>query len=130
MTRPPRILLVALAVAVSPALAIAADADRLRYGRPLVLPEVSSEELVAVPIDAALLGVTDEGFADLRILDARGREVSRVIRRAAVVRRGTARRSFTVESPRLRPLPTGGMEIEFTVDPARHPLPEIGRAHV
>lgn len=124
-SRPLAIPAILLAVACAQA-ADAADADRLRYRRPIGVPALAAEELVAVPLDAPVLETSADGFPDVRVLDAEGREVSRVIRRATVVTKGAVRRTFTVEKPRLEPLPGGGLVIEFSIDPVRHPHPVDG----
>lgn len=104
----------------------AADTDHLRFRRPIDIPPRDAAELVAVPLDAAILDATSDGFPDLRILGADGKEVARVIRRAATATTRAVRRTFTIDMPRLEPLPGGGLAIEFTIDPARHPRPIDG----
>lgn len=118
-------LLVALLLAAGGSLR-AADTEHLRFLRPIGVPPRASEELVAVRIDSPVLAATADGYPDLRVLDARGREVSRLVRQASVVKMGAARTSFPVESPRVAPLPGGGLEIEFTIDPVKHPRPFHG----
>lgn len=119
-------LLAGMLGALSALPADAADADLLRFRRPVGIPALAAEELVAVPLDAPVLEATADGFPDVRVLDAQGKEVSRVIRRATVVTKGAVRRTFTIERPRLEPLPGGGLVIEFSIDPVRHPHPIDG----
>ncbi len=104
----------------------AADAEHLRFLRPIDIPARSAEELVSVGLDAAVQAAIGAGHADLRVLDAGGREVSRVVRQGTVVSFGAVRTSFAVDPPRLRPLPSGGLEIELTIDPEKHPHPIDG----
>lgn len=128
MTRP-RIraaLLAGMIVALSAPPGHASDAEHLRFLRPIGIPPRTADELVAVPLDARVFDATSDGFSDLRILDADGREVSRVIRRRTVVTKGAVRRTFTIDKPRLEPLPGGGLVIEFTIDPERYPHPIDG----
>lgn len=123
MTRhlyPFRLLVVALA-ALGLHHAHAAPVDQLRYRRQISVDASGGEELVAVRLDADVAAATETGFPDLRVIDGAGQEVSRMVRRAAVVKMRTVRRSFPVEQPRLKPLPGGGLEIELTIDAEKHP---------
>jgi hypothetical protein len=116
-----RFLVVALAlVGLHPA--HAASVDQLRYRRPISVAASGAEELVAVRLDADVAAATETGFPDLRVIDGAGQEVSRILRRASVVKMRSVRRSFPVQQPRLKPLPGGGLEIELTIDPAIHPV--------
>jgi len=120
--RSPRFcLLVAILAAVSLHQAQAAPVDQLRYRRPIAIEALGGEELVAVRVDAEVAAATEGGFPDLRVIDGAGHEVSRILRRAAVVKMRGVRRSFPVERPKLKPLPGGGLEIELTIDPEKHP---------
>lgn len=130
MPSPPRriprpvALSVALAILAGPARAGAADADLLRFRRPIALEARAGEELVAVPLDAGVYAATADGFADLRVLDADDREVSRVVRAAAVTRRRTVRDTIRAGALSARPLADGTLEVDFTVvpDPAPPPI--------
>ncbi len=120
--RPPRsrFFVVALAaLGLHPA--HAAPVDQLRYRRPISVEASVGEELVAVRLDADVAAATEPGFPDLRVIDGAGQEVSRIIRRAAVVKMRSVRRSFPVQQPRLKPLSGGGLEIEFTIDAEKDP---------
>ena len=119
-------MLVALVVAGVASAVQAADTEHLRYERPVDIAPRAAEELVAVRLDAEILAATADGYPDLRVLDGEGREVSRVLRKASVVRMGEKRTSFVVDAPRLEPLPGGGLEIDFTIDPEKHPHPIDG----
>jgi hypothetical protein len=67
-------LLVSLAAGIQPAAAAEVDRADFRYTRPLV-GEPSGEPVLVEP-DGALFEHSLPGFADLRIADARGREVA------------------------------------------------------
>ena len=99
----------------------AADTEHLQYRRSISVGPRATEELVAVRLDAAVAAVTADGFADVRVVDTSGREVSRILRRASVVKTRSVRKSFPVGAPRVKPLPGGGLEIEFTIDSERYP---------
>jgi hypothetical protein len=100
----------------------AAPVDQLRYRRPIAVEASAGEELVAVGLDAEVAAVTETGFPDLRVIDGAGQEVSRIVRRASVVMMRSVRRSFPVHQTRVKPLPGGGLEIELTIDPEKHPV--------
>jgi len=120
--RSPRFcLLVAILAAVGQQQAQAAPVDQLRYRRPIAIDAPGAEELVAVRVDAEVAAATESGFPDLRVIDGAGQEVSRILRRAAVVKTRAVKRSFPVEQPRLKPLPGGGLVIELTIDAEKHP---------
>jgi hypothetical protein len=124
MTRhlyPFRLLVVALA-ALGLHHAHAAPVDQLRYRRPIAVDASGGEELVAVGLDAEVAAATETGFPDLRVIDNAGQEVSRIVRRASVVKMRSERRSFPAQQPRLKPHPGGGLEIELTIDPEKHPV--------
>lgn len=110
-----------LTLIVTGAPARAADAEHLRFVRPIEIAARTADELVAVRLDAAIMAATAEGYPDLRILDVDGRETSRVIRRATAVTMRSVRTSFVVDRPRVRPLPGEGLEIVFTIDAEKHP---------
>ena len=112
--------LAALLVANGPLHSPAAPVDQLRYRRPIAVEASGPEDLVAVRLDSEVAAATESGFPDVRIIDGDGAEVSRILRRAAVVKMRGVRRSFPVEQPRLKPLAAGGLEIEFTIDPEKH----------
>jgi len=130
MPSPPRpiprpvALVVALVILAGPARAGAADAELLRFRRPIALEARAGEELVAVPLDAGVYAATADGFADLRVLDADDREVSRVVRAAAVTRSRTVRDTVRAGALSARPLADGTLEVDFTVaaDPAPPPI--------
>jgi len=115
-------LLVVILAAVGPCHAHAAPVDQLRYRRPIAVDASGGEELVAVGLDAEVAAATETGFPDLRVIDGAGQEVSRIVRRASVVKMRSVRRSFPVHQTRLKPLPGGGLEIELTIDPEKHPV--------
>jgi hypothetical protein len=112
--------LAAVLVAIGPLQAPAAPVDQLRFRRPIAVEASGLEDLVAVRLDAEVAAATESGFPDVRVIDGDGAEVSRILRRAAVVKMRDVRRSLPVEQPRLKPLPAGGLEIEFTIDPEKH----------
>lgn len=119
-------LVVVASISVAMTHAAASPVERFRFRRSIDAAGAAAEELVAVRLDAAVAAESTDGFPDVRVVDGDGREVSRILRRASTVKMRTVRRSFPVERRRLKPLPGGGLEIEFTVDPEKYPLPIDG----
>lgn len=115
-----RFLIVAL-VSLGLHHAHAAPVDQLRFRRPIGVAASAGEELVAVRLDGPVAAESATGFADVRVVDDEGQEVSRILRRASVVKLRSVKRSFPVQQPQLKPLPGGGLEIEFTIDAKDHP---------
>ncbi len=81
-----------------------------------IVGEAASTQVVAVPLDDAVFAVAQDALADVRVLDAGGREVPRVIQPA---------RDFTFErrdTPRMarleqvEPLPDGGLAVVCKLD--------------
>ncbi len=111
---------------VAPEATVLAAAPDLRFAKPVELPELDGEELVAVPLDSDVYAATDDQFPDVRLLDASGDEAAYIIRPATTKRTRTASRTFRVDKPAVRPLDDGGLEISFEIDVTKHPQPLEG----
>lgn len=116
----------ALAIVVATASVGWAAAPALRFSKPLSLPAVDREELIAVPLDRDLYAATAAQFPDVRLLDAAGAEVAYVLRKSVTTRTHTERRRFSIDDPTVRPLDDGGLEITFEIDREKHPEPVRG----
>jgi hypothetical protein len=97
-----------------------------RFAKPLEMPALENEELVAAPLDSDVYAATGEQFSDLRLLDAAGHEVAYVLRKAATKRSRVEQRRFPVEKPTVHPRDDGGLEITFEIDLKKHPKPPQG----
>jgi len=53
----------------------AAQPEPLQYYQEMARPESSAEEILAVTLDSDIYAVTQNGFADLRVVDSQGAEV-------------------------------------------------------
>lgn len=100
-------------------------AAELRFVRSLALPKMEDGQvaLVAVTLPDDVFAAARHDFADVRILDARGREVPRIIRRTASQRDITVRQYQTLypgAAVELTPHPEGELEVVVTV-PENHP---------
>jgi hypothetical protein len=97
-------------------LAVAAGPS-LKYFKPLALPVLDKEELVAVPLDSDVYEVTRAGLPDLRLLDAANTEVTFIVRKAVSKRDETIRETWTARrKPSAKPLDTGGLEITLELE--------------
>jgi hypothetical protein len=120
------IRLIALLIACG--LAATTHAADQRYAKPITLPEITGEELVAVPLDSDIYAASSPDFPDLRVVTADDKEVAYVIRRAQAKRTRTERQAWNVTDLQLNRLEDGGLEITFRSDLERHPQPPQGIA--
>jgi hypothetical protein len=120
------IRLIALLIACGFA-TISQAADQ-RYAKPITLPEITGEELVAVPLDSDIYAASGPDFPDLRIVTADKKEVAYVVRRVQAKRSRTERQAWNATDLQLKPLDDGGLNITFRSDLERHPQPPQGIA--
>jgi hypothetical protein len=120
------IRLIALLIACG--LATTTHAADQRYAKPITLPEITGEELVAVPLDSDIYTASGPDFPDLRIVTADDKEVAYVVRRAQAKRSRTERQAWNATDLTLKRLDDGGLEITFRSDLERHPQPPQGIA--
>ncbi|MCA9261636.1 MAG: DUF3999 family protein [Planctomycetales bacterium] len=92
-----------------------------RIARPIELPPRTEESLAVVTLDIAAFAETQSGFADLRVLDEAGREVSLIVRKAESTRSEPRRTYLRVDEFRGRPLDDGSLEIVVALDARRFP---------
>ena len=81
-----------------------------------IIGEAESPQVVSVPLDDAVFALAQDALADVRVLDAGGREVPRVIqptRDFAFERRDTVR---TARLEQVEPLPDGGLAVVCKLD--------------
>jgi hypothetical protein len=109
-------------------LAVSVHAAEERYAKPITLPEIAGEELVAVPLDSDIYAASSPDFPDLRVVTADDKEVAYVMRRAQAKRTHTERQAWNVTDLHLNRLDDGGLEIAFRSDLERHPQPPQGIA--
>lgn len=102
--------------------AAAARAD-LKFAKPLTLPALDKEELIAAPLDSDVYAATRDGLPDVRILDAHDVEVPFVLRKAMSQKEETVRATWTAHrAPSAKPLPNDGLEITLELD-REEPMP-------
>ncbi len=108
--------IMAACLTVSAAFAVA-DPPSLKYVKPLSLPTLDKEELVAVPLDSDVYDVTRAGLPDLRLLDAANKEVAFIVRKAVSKRDETIQDTWTARrQPSAKPLDNGGLEITLELE--------------
>lgn len=118
-------VIVALAVIAAASTASHCGAGDYRFARSLILPEIAEGgiALVSVTLPDDVFAATEDDFADLRILDAEGREIPRIVRKAVSTKAVTVRRYATLypgASVNLIPHSDGELEVVLKV-PDNHP---------
>ena len=126
MSRIARIAAACLLALAGPVAAAGETHEAVRREKPLVLPAVDADAVAAFRLDADVYSAAAADLADLRIIDAAGKEVPRVIRTVTTEQRRGVRRTARAEKPEVRPLADGGLEIVVTIDPKRHPVAPAG----
>ena len=95
-----------------------------QFSREIKAPPLKQEELLAVTLDADVFAATQEGLADVRLLDAEGRVVPYFLRRVQTTRARAVRNTWPARQPTARPLDDGGLEITLQIDEDdKHPHP-------
>lgn len=82
------------------------------YMKDLEVQTLDQEELVAAELDSDVFAATQNGLADVRIIDGNQRNVSFLIRKATDTRSETVRNYWDAPAPDARPLDSGGLQIE------------------
>lgn len=105
-----------LLVVVATANVVGADESFLF--RKEVAPATKAEEsLLSVALDSEVYAATQDGLADLRLLNADGTIVPFLVRKSQDVKSQSVHRStWTASKPTLRPLDDGGLEITVSLD--------------
>ncbi len=120
-----RSIRVAMAVLVSSWCgALLAEEPVLQLRKPVLLPELAEETLVAVPLDSEVYAATQEDLDDLRVRDREGRTVPFLLRRVPVTGSRVEQTVWTPQQRTVRPLEDGGLEITVELeDEEDRPLP-------
>ncbi len=107
---------IAIVVSILLLPAAAAEQPQLRYSKPLVLPTLEQEELVAVPLDSDIYEATQDSLSDLRILTDDDVEVSNLLRKVVTTRSTTFHNYWAAKKPAVEPLPNGGLQITLQLE--------------
>ena len=89
----------------------AATADSFRYLRTVDRTDSMAEEILSLPLDSDVYAVAQAGLADVRIIDAEGREVPYQLEKAAESRTTTVREPCPSRIVSLRELDDQRLEI-------------------
>ncbi len=87
-----------------------AEEAMYRYSKPLELPQLAEEELLAAPLDSDVYAATRDGLPDLRIRAAKG-DAAYLLRKATETKSETTRSYWSGREPAVRPLDDGNLEI-------------------
>jgi hypothetical protein len=113
-------------IPMAPARGASVDARRWRYARPLVLT-TPAEDIVSLLLGAGDVAVLRDDFADLRIVDAQGRQVPFVLERGVATERVGL--DVAREAPRAardaRPVSRYRIRTATPVDGRALPLPAV-----
>lgn len=88
------------------------DNPVFRFTKAIQLPESSQDELYSVAIDSEMYAETQDGFPDVRIQDAAGRNIPIVIRNLTESRPVSVRKTWTPDNVSLQP---GDSSLEIQV---------------
>lgn len=93
----------------------AADGElRFQSARKIELPAITREELVAVPLDAAVYAATNEALSDLQILDKEGRVVPYLLRTQVQTKLTKTLRTTRAQDVTLKLPEDGTLELRFS----------------
>jgi Protein of unknown function (DUF3999) len=107
----PTIALVGICAVVS------ANEPAFRYTKPLDLPTLKQEELLAATFDSDVYAITRDGLPDVRIIADHSTATSYLLRKATVTKTETARDYWAARTRSVRPLDDGGLEIILHLEP-------------
>jgi hypothetical protein len=88
----------------------------LTLSKPVEMPVLSEEALIAIPLDADVYAATQDDLDDVRILDAEGQPVPYLLRKLQSTRSRTERTTWSAPNVSVKPLQTGGIEITIRRD--------------
>ena len=101
-------------------------AEPKQFAKPITLPVMESEELIAVPLDSDVYALSPTNYPDLRIVGADNAAGAFLVRRGQANLSRKVRQTWDAEKLALKPLADGGLEISFQSDLKKHPQPPQG----
>lgn len=84
--------------------------------RPVLIPVIAREELVAVRLDRQVYARCANSFADLRVRDSDGTRISHAVRPLTITRQVDSETTWTPRLTQIKPLPDGGLQIDIDLD--------------
>lgn len=95
-----------------------------QFARDIKAPPLKQEELLAITLDTEVFAATQDGLADVRLVDAEGKAIPYFLRRVQTTRARAVRNTWPAREPTARPLDDGGLEISLRIDEDdKHPHP-------
>ena len=94
---------------------VSADEPALTLSKPVELPELSDESLIAIPLDADIYDATQDDLDDVRLLSSDGETVPFLLRKRQTTRDRVDRSNWPARDPSIRRLDGGGLQITITL---------------
>ncbi len=98
-----------------------ATQNRLQWSKPIALPELTSEELVAVTFDTDVYSATQPQYQDIRLRGGEGQEVEFIVRHARGKRTVVEKRSWPANNIKLKTVGNNALEITLEIDTEKYP---------
>jgi hypothetical protein len=93
-----------------------ATAQQPRFSKGIEAGNLKQEEILAALLDSDVYSGTQDGFADLRVLDDKGNEVPFLLQKATETQTMSVRQTAPAKDVSLRELKEGGLEIQVSKD--------------
>jgi len=93
-----------------------ADEPGFQFSKEVKAPPRKQEELLAIRLDSEVFASTQDGLADVRLLDGDGKAVPYLLRKLQTTRARATRTTWPARQLTARPLEDGGLEITVRLD--------------
>ena len=84
--------------------------------RPILIPVIAREELVAVRLDRQVYSRCANTFADLRVRDSEGARISHTVRPLTITHQVVSETAWTPRLTQIKPLPDGSLQIDIDLE--------------
>lgn len=103
-------------IACSTAQSAWAAEGAFQFAKQIEAPASTQDELLAVALDSDVFAATQDGLADVRLLDGAGKSVPYLLRRVRTTRPRRVRKTWPARHFSARPLDDGGLEITIELE--------------
>lgn len=110
------LLLPIFIVSVNEGKLFAQDVPQYRFQREIEIAELERDELVAVPLDAAVYSNTQNSLNDLRIVDSVGTAIPFIVRKKCGIESSLTEKTWRASDITLKPIEQTGLEIHFELN--------------
>ncbi|WP_347986577.1 DUF3999 family protein [Methylomonas sp. AM2-LC] len=93
-----------------------ADIGNPRFSRPVLLPDTTSQTLLAIILDEPIYAASQTDFADLRLLDQDQQETPYLLKKIATSKTVTQRLSSVIDSQSLQKSGENGIVVTLSLD--------------